>query len=340
MSRDKRNSIRRRTVALSVLLTVLLVTTSLLSGCSLKDSARAESKSSKLQIVTTIFPPYDFARQITGKDADVHMLLKPGEESHSFEPTPQDIRMIQNADLFIYIGGDNDTWVKQILDSMGSKAPKAIRLIDLTSTVAEEETEGMQETPGEHDHEHEEADEHEHDVEMDEHVWTSPKKAAEIVEKLSTTIESLDPAHKADYEKNTRVYTKKLMNLNKRLHQIIDHAKRKEILFADRFPFRYLADELDLKYYAAFSGCSANMEPSARTVAFLTNRVQKDKLPVVFTIEFSNHKMADSICSITGARRLTLYSCHNVTAKQWKNGTTYLSMMNHNVRALSYALNQ
>ena len=302
-------------------------------------SARSSSpsgKSHKLRNVATIFPPYDFARQIAGKDADVQMLLKPGEESHSYEPTPQDIRKIQNADLFLYVGGDNDTWVKQILKSMGSKAPKAIKLIDLTSTVTEEESEGMQENPAEH---HEHGEHGEHDRDLDEHVWTSPLKSIEITRKISLEMQRLDPEHASDYRKHTAAYTRKLHRLDQQFKDVVSHSKRKEILFADRFPLRYLTDELGLKYYAAFSGCSANSEPSAKTVSFLIHKVKADHLPVVFTIELSNHQMADSICEVTGARRMTFYSCHNITARQKAQGVTYLSMMRHNVHVLDYALN-
>ncbi len=303
------------------------------SGSSSGNSSGNSSGSAhKLKIVATIFPPYDFARQIGGRYADVEMLLKPGEESHSYEPTPKDIRDIQNADLFLYVGGDNDTWVKQILDSMGSKAPKAMKLIDLTSTVAEEETEGMQENPGE-EHEH-----GEHDAELDEHVWTSPLKAIEITQKISKEMQKLDPENAAHFKKNTAAYTAKLKRLDRQFRKVVKNGKRKEILFADRFPLRYLTEELGLNYYAAFSGCSANSEPSARTVSFLTDKVKQDHLPVVFTIELSNHQMADSICEVTGARRLTFYSCHNITTKQKAAGVTYLSMMEHNVKVLREAL--
>lgn len=318
---------------ISLLLITLCV---ILSACGAGTSSqksgteKTSSSSHRLKIVATIFPPYDFARQIAGKDADVKMLLKPGEESHSYEPTPKDIREIQNADLFIYVGGDNDTWVKQILDSMGSKAPKSLKLIDLTSTVTEEESEGMQENPAEHG---------EHDKELDEHVWTSPLKAIEITKKISKEMQQLDPEHAQAFRRNTAAYTEKLTRLDRQFKQVVSRSKHKEILFADRFPLRYLTDELGLKYYAAFSGCSANSEPSAKTVSFLISKVKKDHLPVVFTIELSNHQMADSICEVTGARRMTFYSCHNITARQKAQGITYLSMMEHNVRVLKYALN-
>jgi zinc transport system substrate-binding protein len=316
-----------------ILLSLLLVFTTLLTsacGAGQKASSKKTASSHKLKIVATIFTPYDFARQIGGKDADVKMLLKPGEEAHSYEPTPKDIREIQSADLFIYVGGDNDSWVKKILQSMGNQAPKSIKLIDLTSTVTEEETEGMQENP---------AERNEHAKDLDEHVWTSPVKAIEITRKISKEMQKLDPKHQEDYKANTAAYVRKLSRLDRQFKHVVSHSKRKEIIFADRFPLRYLADELGLKYYAAFSGCSANTEPSARTVSFLTDKVRKDHIPVVFTIELSNHQMADSICEVTGARRMTFYSCHNVTAKQKKAGVTYLSMMEHNVKVLNCALN-
>lgn len=329
--RNNRIQMRRLSV---ILLSLLLVLTAALTSACVRQKTAGKEKSSpashKLKIVATIFTPYDFARQIGGKDAEVKMLLKPGEEAHSYEPTPKDIREIQNADLFIYVGGDNDTWVKKILQSMGNKAPKSIKLIDLTSTVTEEESEGMQENP---------AERNEHAKDLDEHVWTSPVKAIEITKKISMEMQKLDPKHADDYRANTAAYVRKLSRLDRQFKKVVSHSKRKEIIFAGRFPLRYLADELGLKYYAAFSGCSANTEPSAKTVSFLTDKVKKDHIPVVFTIELSNHQMADSICEVTGARRMTFYSCHNVTAKQKQAGVTCLSMMEHNVKVLNYALN-
>lgn len=302
-----------------------------------------ETKQDKLTIVTTNFPPYDFARQIGGDLIEVTMLLKPGAESHSYEPTPRDIKAVQNADLFIYTGSENDVWVEDILSSLGGEKPDTLKMLDCVPTVEEELVEGME---AEHDHEeaadnaHSEKDTPDEDAhEIDEHVWTSPKNAILIAEKISQEMQQRDPSHADAYAKNTAAYTKELQALDHDLTEVTTSAKRKTLLFGDRFPFRYLADAYGLRYYAAFSGCSTETEANASIVAFLVDKVKEEQLPAVFTIELSNDKIADSICDATGARKLTLHSCHNLTKDEWDRGETYLSMMKHNIEQLKEALN-
>ncbi len=326
-------------------------------GQNAAEKITASENNGRLSIVTTIFPQYDFARQIVGDKADLYMLLKPGAESHSYEPTPQDIKTIQNSNLFIYTGGENDTWVEGILDSMGEDAPETMRLIDLVDTLEEEIVEGM-----EHDHDHEEIDEHsddheaadehehadehtesdEHDHayhhELDEHVWTSPVKAEEIVKQLTEKIMTLDSANADFYQQNSKQYLAELENLDKAFKDVVDHAERKTILVADRFPFRYLAEEYGLDYYAAFSGCSTDTEASAATVAFLIDKTNELKLPVVFSIELSNEKIADSVVESTEAKKLTLHSVHNLSVEELAAGETYISLMRRNVENLKEAL--
>lgn len=312
-----------------ICLLVLVVFILSLTACSTENNNK-ESNNNKLSIVTTIFPQYDFARQIVGDSADVKMLLKPGAESHSYEPTPQDIKEIQNCDLFIYVGGENEVWVDDILNSMGEKKPESLKLIDCVNTVNEELVEGM-----EHDHEHD----HEDEEEIDEHVWTSPKNAIKIVNKISNLICSKDTKNQDTYINNTKNYISELESLDASFTNVINSAKQNTIIFGDRFPFRYLADDYGLKYYAAFSGCSSETEASASTISFLIDKVKEEKTPVVFTIEFSNEKIADSICEATGATKLKLNSCHNLTNDEMQAGETYLSIMKNNVENLSKALN-
>lgn len=332
---------RERSVKLFFVLLLILTALALLSGCAGKTTTAAAEKPRRLKVVTTIFPPYDFVRQIAGGKAEVRMLLKPGQETHLYEPTPRDIRMIRHADLFIYTGGENDTWVKDILEGMGKDAPKTLRLIDCTDTLEEETVEGM-----EPEHEHHGHEEHGHggkiaedEPEFDEHVWTSPRKAAEITKAIAKEMEQLDPKNRTVYARNTRHYVKQLLGLEERFRDVVRHGKRKTILFGDRFPLRYLAEDLGLKYYAAFSGCSGNSEASAATVVFLTKKVREDRLPVVFRIELSQGRIARSVAEATGARVMTFSSCHNVTARQMQQGVTYLELMNKNVKVLRYALN-
>ncbi len=291
------------------------------------DSEKKDS-SGKINVVTTIFPPYDFTRQVGGDNVDITMLLKPGTESHTYDPTPQDIIKIQSCDLFIYVGGESDEWVNEILDSNDSKPKKIITLMDCVDTIQEEITQGM-EKHNEHDGD---------EIEYDEHVWTSPKNAITISKKISDTLSELDPENKELYDNNTSEYSKKLSLLDSKFHNIVDNAKRKTIIFGDRFPLRYFADEYGLTYYAAFPGCSSETEPSAATVSFLINKVKEEDIPVVFTLEFSQEKIADTICEDTGAKKSIFNSCHNITQEQFDNGVTYIDLMNENAKNLEEAL--
>jgi zinc transport system substrate-binding protein len=300
------------------------------TGCGVKQE---EPDDGKLKIVTTIFPQYDFVRAITGGTGavNVRMLLSPGEEVHSYEPTPLDIKEIQNCDLFIYVGAENDVWVDRILENMGDKRPETLRLVDLTETVAEESVEGMMEEKG---HDHEESREEE----ADEHVWTSPVKAAEITEAIAQKMAELDPANADDYLANAQDYEAKILDLDAQFRQIAENAERKILVFGDRFPIRYFAEGYGLDYFAAFPGCSSESEPSASTLAFLIDKVREEEIPVVFSIEFSNGNIARAICESTGAVQRTYNSCHNVTKEQMENGATYVSLMSENLEAVREAL--
>ena len=316
-----------------------------LSGCgsSTSTSVAPEKDISRLNIVATIYPQYDFAREITGGSANVTMLLPPGAESHTYEPAPQDIIAIQNCDLFVYVGGESDVWINDILDSMGDKAPETLKLMDCVTTVEEETVEGME---NEHEHEDADSDDHDHEdvdheheeVEYDEHVWTSPANAIKIVHSMTEAISALDSPNAETYAKNADAYIQKLTALDNDFSEVVKTAARKTIIVGDRFPFRYLADELGLDYFAAFSGCSSETEASAATVAFLTDKVKAEGIPAVLYIEFSNHKIADSIAEATGARTLLLHSCHNVTKDEMQS-VSYLSLMQQNVETLRQALN-
>ena len=322
---------------ISVILTAVLAAVCL-SACG-KSGKTEDAGASELSVVATIFPPYDFTRQIAGDDADVIMLLSPGAESHSYEPTPQDIKTIQSCDLFIYTGGESDVWVEDILSSMGDQMPETLRLVDCVPTVTEEIVEGMEHGHEEHE-DHGDLEDHEdHEEETDEHVWTSPQNAIKIVENITSRLCEMDPDNAGGYEKNSAGYIEQLEMLDASFREVVGQAERRTILFGDRFPFRYFADEYGLDYYAAFPGCSDETEASAATVAFLINKVNEEQIPVIFTIERSNGKLADSICEATGAEKRILYSCHNVTGNQLDSGATYLSMMMENVESLRAALN-
>lgn len=345
MTVRKKGIIRRRK-GIGILAACGLICGSLLTGCG---TGRAEDASEKAQddgrisVVTTIFPQYDFVRQIAGDSVDLKMLLKPGEETHSYEPTPQDIIAIQNSDIFIYVGGENDAWVEDILDSMPDAGMRTLKLIDCVDTVEEEHVEGMQEQPG-HSHEEEEyhGDETEeaHSVhEIDEHVWTSPVNASAIVDEIKELLAQTDPGNRQRYEENAEAYEAELAALDAAFREVVDNAGRRLVIFGDRFPFRYFADEYGLDYYAAFPGCASDTEPSAAVMAFLINKVAEEKVPAVLKMELSNENIANAIAEATGTEVRTFYSCHNLTAEEFESGETYLSMMQKNVETLKEVLN-
>lgn len=311
-----------------VLLAVLLVFS--FSACNVSPSGgSSQENTDKLRIVTTIFPQYDFARQITGGKAELTMLLQPGVESHGYEPSPKDIIKIQQSDLFIYVGGESDKWVYEVLSSLDTENMCIIKLMDCVNTLEEEHVEGMEEG-----HE-EEADGYEYD----EHVWTSPGNAIKIAEKISEAVCEADKDNASYYKENTESYLKKLKELDNSFTQAIKEAKRHVMVFGDRFPFRYFTDAYGLTYYAAFPGCSSETEPSAATLKFLIDKVKDEKIPCVFYIEMSDQKVADTICEATGAKKLLFHSCHNVTKEEFESGVTYLSLMQNNYKNLLAALN-
>lgn len=312
-----------------------------LSACGTKPTGNETTKqeTDRLQIVTTIFAPFDFARQLIGDHADVTMLLSPGAESHSFEPTPQDIIKIQQCDVFVYVGGENDTWVDRILASFDHSDMEIIKLLDCVDAVEEETKEGMED-----DHEHEdeadhEDEDHEDEVELDEHVWTSPVNAIAISKKMAEVFSEKDEKNSQAYEENLASYVKELEELDRQFTEVVATASRKTLVFGDRFPLRYFADAYGLDYYAAFTGCSTDTEASAATIAFLTDKVKEEEIPVVFAIELSNGNIARSIAEATKTDVKTFYACHTLSRDDYEAGLTYVDFMKRNVEVLKEALN-
>lgn len=293
----------------------------------------------RVKVVATVFPAYDFARAAAGEDADVTMLLPPGTESHSYEPTPADIIAVQNCDLFIYLGGESDAWVDTILEATEPKGT-VLRMIDCVELLEEEEVEGMMEEPGHsHEHDHEE-EEHDHDhgegevVGLDEHVWTAPLNAAAITRTIGEKLGTIRPEHAEDYRSRAEAYAMQLEQLDGRFRDFFVSLKDRTMIFGDRFPLRYFAHTYDVRYYAAFPGCSTQTEPSAATVAFLINKVQEEQLSTIWYIEFSNHLVADSIAEAAGAETAQFHTCHNVARADIDAGATYLSIMEGNLQLL------
>ena len=338
---------------ITALLLALFVLVGALAGCGKQNDT---NKTDKLSIVTTIFPEYDWVREILGDKADnaeITMLLDNGVDLHSYQPTADDIVKISDCDLFIYVGGESDGWVEDALRNAANRNMKVINLLEVLgdSVKTEEIVEGMQEEEHEHEdahahddaeeHEHEDAEEHEHEEEADEHVWLSLKNAKMLVRVISKALQELDPDNKDSYAANADAYVKKLSALDAEYQAAVDAASNKTILFGDRFPFRYLVDDYGLRYYAAFVGCSAETEAGFETISFLAKRVDEWKLPCVLTIEGAQHKIAETVVRNTTAKNqrvLTMDSMQSTTSKDVKNGTTYLSVMEKNLSVLKEAL--
>ncbi len=311
----------KRTAAILIALTLLCLP---LAGCG----AEAAEETDGISVVATVFAPYDFARQLVGDRGEVTLLLPPGSEAHSYEPSPKDIIEIQNCDVFIYVGGVSDAWVTDVLESVGDGV-RTVTLMDCVELLEEEHVEGM------------EIDEHEHDdgeVEYDEHVWTSPRNAKLICEKIAAALSEADPEGEAEYSAALEGDCAELDELDAAFTDVVANGVRNTIVFGDRFPLLYFAKAYGLEYYAAWPGCADEAEPSAATVAFLIDKVNEENIPVVFHIEHSNEDMADTICEATGAEKLLFSACHNVTRAQFEEGVTYLDLMWQNVDALKEAL--
>lgn len=338
---------------ITALLLALFMLVGALAGCGKQNDT---NQTDKLSIVTTIFPEYDWVREILGEKADnaeITMLLDNGVDLHSYQPTADDIVKISDCDLFIYVGGESDEWVEDALRNAANGNMKVINLLEVLgdSVKTEEIVEGMQEEEHEHEdaeehehedaHAHEDAEEHEHEEETDEHVWLSLKNAKMLVRVISKALQELDPDNKDIYAANADAYVKKLSALDAEYQAAVDAASNKTILFGDRFPFRYLVDDYGLRYYAAFVGCSTETEAGFETISFLAKRVDEWKLPCVLTIEGAQHKIAETIVRNTTAKNqrvLTMDSMQSTTSKDVKNGTTYLSVMEKNLSVLKEAL--
>lgn len=300
------------------LIAALLCLCLMLCGCTAQPEKPHDE--TKLQIVCTSFPAYDFAREIAGDRAELTLLIKPGSEVHSYEPTPKDMIRIQESDLFICNGGESEQWAKTLV----TPELNTIYMMDCVDTV-EESADGIYNAE-------------DGEPELDEHVWTSPLNAIKISEEICNALCKLDTDNAEAYKTNFTAYKAQLMALDREFRQVIKNSGKHTLVFADRFPMRYFALEYGLNYYAAFPGCSSETEPSAKTVAYLIDRVREDKIPAVLYMEFSNQKMADVICEDTGCKKLPFYSAHSVSAEQFEQGVSYLDLMRINLNSLKEAL--
>lgn len=289
----------------------------ILSLCSCNISETGDNDG--LHIITTNFPPYDFVRQISQGKVIPEMLLSGGQDSHSFEPTAQEMIRISEADIFICTGGESDAWVDEMLKSIETDVV-VIRMMDYVEPLCVEH--------------HEEGEHHEHDhEEYDEHVWTSPKNAIEIADAISAAMCNADPDNITTYKNGYSSLLEELHALDEELKTAADSLTA-PLIFGDRFPFLYMAKDYDIEYYAAFSGCSSETEPSAAKMTELIEAAKEHNSSVIYYIEFSTEKVANTVAEAVGAETRLFHSCHSVSDEDLKNGETYISLMRKNIEAL------
>lgn len=323
---------------LVLLITVIMILTTLLTSCAPPAPAKQPDApdQQRLSVVTTLFPYYDFARQIAGDLIDLKLIIPAGMDSHSFEPTPADMRMIQEADILICNGGAMEHWLTEVLESVDTADITVITLMDHIDAVEEELMEGMEDDHGSYiDH-----DGHEEEIEYDEHIWTSPVNAMKLVSVIRDTLKQTDPANAAVYQTNAAAYLEELSEIDAGFRSVSDARLRNMIIVGDKFPFRYLADEYRLDYRAAFSGCSTDTEPSVKTIAYLIDKVRDEDIPVIYYLELSSHRVAEIISEETGAEPLLLHSCHNVTRAELDSGITYADLMRQNIENLRKGIDE
>lgn len=293
----------------------------LLAGCEAGNDAKNRQEPKQgIVVVATLFPQYDFAREIVGELGTVELLLDPGMESHSFDPTTADMKQINEADIFLYTGPELETWVAQIADSFSED----LLVVDLSSGILEEI-----EADNEVDHHHD----------VDPHIWTNPRYAIRMVEQIRDALCKADPDHAENYKQNAQAYLTELENLDQAFEEAVQSGKRKEIVHGGRFALYHFAKRYGISWKAAYDSCSAQMEPSAKTVAALTEEVKEKEIPVIFYEELVEPTVARSISEETGAKMLLFHSCHNVSAAEFKEGANYLDLMKKNLENLKTALN-
>lgn len=290
----------------------------------------------KTQVVCTLFPYYDFARQIGGDDVDVTLVVPAGRETHSFEPTPMDVIRISQADVFIYNGGESEQWVTDILDAAGEDIPCVLSMMDAAELHEEELVEGMQSGTSAHDHH--DHDEDEEEIEYDEHIWTSPVTAMALCRAITDGLCQADPDHADSFRARLADYLAALETLDGTFRQIVAEGSRNLLVFGDRFPLLYFCREYGLDYRAAFHGCAGDTEPSLTTLKYLIDLVNEQHIPVVYTIELSSRKVAKAIAETTGAQVRTFHSCQTVSRAEFDAGVTYLQLMEANADVLREGL--
>lgn len=319
-----------KSILKTITLLLILFFPVLLTGCGKNPVPADNISNGKLNIITTIFPYYDFTRQVAGGKADIKLIVPAGMDTHSFEPVASDMIDIGKADIIIYNGGEMEGWVSQVLEASANTNIIQEKMMDYVDTVTEEDVTGLHKG-----HSHNSGNE-----EIDEHIWTSPVNAVKIISKIADILSEADKENAGYYHDNASKYIKKLKELDKEFREIVNSSSKKHLLFADRFPLRYFVDEYSLDYNAAFAGCSSETEPSADIIALLTDKAISENIHVILKVELTSPKVADAIAETAGAKVMTFNTCHNVTKEQFNNGITYYDLMKENTKVLKEALSE
>ena len=317
---------RNKEIVLCLAIVVICVIM-ILTGLSTNKKNKKDD--SKLSIVATTFSCYDFAKQIVGDKANVTLLMDPGADAHSYEPTASDLIKIKNADIFIYLGGEIEQWSDKVLesDTINKEKTTIIKVTDCIDLIEEVEVDGA-----------EEEDEEEEEGAFDEHIWSSPANSIKMMNYICEKISSLDEKNREFYKENSEKYILQIKDVQAKIKDIVDNKVRDRLVFGDKMPMQYFLNEYNLKASAAFNGCSTEAEPSAKTITYLINKVKEEKIPVVLYIELSTGKTAKSISNETGAKTAQIQTLHNISKDDFNNGETYVSLMNKNLDVLKEAL--
>ncbi|MCI9016360.1 MAG: zinc ABC transporter substrate-binding protein [Clostridia bacterium] len=317
-------------------LAIFIIVGIIIGGFYSLNKNKSKNNSTKMNIVVTSFSSYDFVKHIVGDLANITYLLGPGVDAHSYEPSPSDLVKIQNSDIFIYIGGEMESWLDTILasNSINTNKTKLIKVSEAVNTIEEQEVDGA-----ENSHEHDDEDDHNHENHsFDEHIWSSPKNAIKMMNYLNNKITELDPNNKEIYKENTESYIAQITELQEQIQDIINNKKRNLLVFGDKMPMQYFLNEFDLIASAAFSGCSTETEPSTKTITYLVNKVKQEHIPVVLYIELSTGKTAQIIAQETGSKAMQIQTLHNISKTDFDNGESYVSLMYRNLDVLKQAL--
>ncbi|MBQ3409076.1 MAG: zinc ABC transporter substrate-binding protein [Clostridia bacterium] len=340
--------IKKIILSIVAILIVVAVVFAMVRGSKNRNGA-----SGKLKVVVSNYASYDFLRAIIGDNENIELtfLMGPGKNAHSYDPTAQDLVKIQEADLFVYVGGEMEQWSEKVLDSLERDNQEVICIADFVDTIEEKEVDGAEEEEHHHEedeeHEHndedEEEEEHEHHHEegaFDEHIWTSPKNAIKMVNTLEEAMEKIDGGNAEKYKKNAEIYINKINEVDQKIRAIVDNKVRYRLIFADKMPMQYFIDYYGLEVTAAFNGCSTETEPSAKTIAYIESVAKKEKIPVILYIELNDGRVAKTIADEigNGCEAMQIQTLHNVSLDDFNNGETWVSLMNKNLDVLRKAL--